>query len=117
MMRNNHKFLKHSLWFITSYLPLYIFLFILNWKAFYEGIFEIKNMVAFMMLLTACIISLLTIYAISKISDGSYFTINSTIHKNDDSLMNYIFTYIVPICSSNITATIENLIVNILLFF
>lgn len=116
------KVAARTLMFISSYFPLYIFLLIIQYKdyknIFFEPLFSnfeniYKTLFIFSMILFI-LISLFSMFLLSK-SHGSNKVKITKINRANDGVMNYIFTYIIPILSFSLNDFGISL-VNFLLF-
>ena len=110
------RFIVKSLMFISSYLPLYILLMILNWNlvvdAYYQNI-SLTGILIIGLLAALMSVSVITLVLFMKISTGNYCRFE-VINRPDDKVISYVFTYIVPILSLDIT-NVSKLVVNLAL--
>lgn len=111
--------LRKLIMFFVSYIPLYIFLMILKWRIPYNLICgktpDMTSVVFYGILLTIFFISICFLVCFKFIDKGNSLTFDK-LHRPDDTVISYIFTYIVPILSL-MSGGLEVFIVNILLFF
>ena len=110
------RFIVKSLMFISSYLPLYLLLIILEWKFVVNIYYQEASKSEFFiigLLATLIIISAITLILFMKIKTGNYCNYNS-INRPDDKVISYVFTYIVPLLSLDI-ANINKIVVNLAL--
>lgn len=104
--------------FITSYLPLYLWLIFSNFNYNNDFFKELKQYWIFFGVLF--ILVCLSIYEIRQLFVGSGSE-NETLPKDmevspeSDSLMNYVITYFTPLISFNLAET-QTVIMNVLLF-
>ena len=92
--------------FISSFLPLYLLFLIINAPILYRIAFgnyittDIIFSVFFFVLILLSVITALIIYFISKTNSNTF--VFDTIDRPGDSVISYIFTYIVPLLSVKI---------------
>ena len=115
------QLLKLSCLFISSYFPLYIFIGIIKYESLLSVFFGEKNFlsqVLFFVLLVLVIISILVAIVIKWRNINSNQRIITHVERDSDSIISYIFTYIIPIMSAFNDTSISNsfLGVNLLLF-
>lgn len=111
-----------TLMFISSYFPLYIFLLIIQYKdyknIFFEPLFanfeNIYKVLFVFSMIVFILISLASMSLLSKSHGSNRLKIKKIKRANDD-VMNYIFTYIIPILSFSLNDFGISL-VNFLLF-
>ena len=110
------RFIVKSLMFISSYLPLYMLLIILDWSLVLDIYYQRASTSTFFivgLLAVLIAISVITLILFIKIETGNYCQYK-IINRPDDKVISYIFTYIVPILSLDIT-NINKIIVNLAL--
>lgn len=115
------QLLKLSCLFISSYFPLYIFIGIIKYESLLSAFFGEKNFlsqVLFFILLVLVIISILVAIVIKWRNINSNQRIITHVERDSNSIISYIFTYIIPIMSAFNDTSISNsfLWVNLLLF-
>lgn len=108
--------------FISSYFPLYVILLILNIENYNNiskliKIFKFQNievsLFVFIIIILICI-SLESIYDL-KNTNASESHSFSNISNSDDSIINYMMTYIIPLLSTDFLSK-KTLIMNVMLF-
>lgn len=104
--------------FITSYLPLYLWLLFSNFnynKEFFKGLKQYWIFFGVLFVLVC-----LSIYEIRQLfvgsgSENETLPTNMEVSPESDSLMNYVITYFTPLISFNLDET-QSVIMNVLLF-
>lgn len=113
-----YRCLIKVLWFISSYLPLYILLLILHpiylSKIQGDDGLNYSAILFIFILVTGIILSILFIILFLTSTDGNTLLCNK-IERPDDKVISYIFTYITPIISVDISR-FSTIIANVLLF-
>lgn len=107
------------LMFLVSYIPLYIFLMILKWEVPY-GVFcgaspDVVTILFYLTLLLFFIISIGWLIFFRFIKNNNSLSFDD-LNRPDDTVISYVFTYIVPILSVT-SGGLEIFLVNLLLFF
>ncbi|WP_085523861.1 hypothetical protein [Tuberibacillus sp. Marseille-P3662] len=100
--------------FISSFSPLYVILLLSNYKAILAGNYVLKEKIYFLTLLSFLVFSLLALLFIlnSKLTTKRFF---SEVSINNNDLISYIATYLVPLLSIDINDN-SSLITNLSLF-
>lgn len=125
-----NKFDKWTL-FLSSFLPLYILIMVQDYKFFFsmskyvlvsfniiEGKIEYINpykWIFFSFIVLLFLLSILIIYRFVFSKSNRQFTISGEFEKTGDSVISYIFTYLVPLLSMDINNG-NSLLINFLLF-
>lgn len=106
--------------FISSYFPLYIFILILKGDVLYRGVINdtfSSASIFFFLLILLLILSLVVVFYVKfkKFRENRKKIL--FVERENDSIMNYIFTYIIPLMSIFYDEnSIQLIFVNILLF-
>lgn len=104
--------------FISSYLPLYIMIIILNASdyrvTFKLGEMDKKVTIAFLILAILIIISIICSFDLVTTKAEGIYNFNK-IEKTGDAIISYIMTYIVPLLSDNFLSP-KVLFVNVVLY-
>lgn len=101
--------------FISSYIPLFVLIIINNWQHLLVNLTS-KISLGVLLLLMAYGISTLLIYFFGK-STAMMVSANEKINKSpNDSLINYLMAYIVPLSTFNICSFFPSVLVNVILF-
>lgn len=113
------KYLARGLMFISSYFPLYIFLLILQFKVYKNIDFsltfkDIYMIIFFSSMIIFIGISFISMYLLYKSTGNKKFKIKD-VKRSNDSVISYIFTYILPILSFSLDDFAISL-VNFLIF-
>lgn len=113
------KYLARGLMFISSYFPLYIFLLILQFKVYknidFSLTFKDSYMIIFFLSMIIFIgISFISMCLLYKSTGNKKFKIKD-VKRSNDSVISYIFTYILPILSFSLDDFAISL-VNFLIF-
>lgn len=109
-----------SILFISSYFPLYIFIMLLKWdvllNAFYENWLSLPAILLYLLIIGIGLSTIVVIYIkLANFKKNTKLLLN--IERDSDSIISYIFTYIIPLLTAfNDEATGEFLLVNSLLF-
>lgn len=113
------KYLARGLMFISSYFPLYIFLLILQFKVYKNIDFSLTFKDSYMIIFFSSMIifigiSFISMYLLYKSTGNKKFKIKD-VKRSNDSVISYIFTYILPILSFSLDDFAISL-VNFLIF-
>ncbi|MFZ7119503.1 MAG: hypothetical protein ACOWWH_00950 [Eubacteriaceae bacterium] len=119
MNKKNYIIMK-ILMFISSYSPLYIMLFILNYDKYNSfkkigKLFEaqdVKTIIFGLLLFLLLLISFYSVIDLKRTNGNEYYNINR-IERPDDTIISYMMTYIVPLLT---TEDLTNKIISINLF-
>lgn len=112
----NKDFFIYTVWFLSSYFPLYIFVLILRWGYFSQHLCEPLCMIILGTMVILFGISFFMIYVIRSLGNGNITRIEGDMEPEDENIMSYTFTYILPLAGSVPNASTELIKVNILLF-
>ena len=117
------EWLVRSIMFVSSYLPLYILLLIYQWESIFNNIFSINLNVmpvgVFIFLLFGIGISFLSVFLLKHVTAGNTCRVQE-VKRPDDKVMDYVFTYILPIVSLSIENPVTvwgNLLLFLLLWY
>ena len=115
------QLLKLSCLFISSYFPLYIFIGIIKYESLLSAFWGAENylsQVLLSILLVLVIISIIVAIVIKGCNINSNQKIITHVERDSDSIISYIFTYIIPITSAfnDISISYSFILVNLLLF-
>lgn len=115
------QLLKLSCLFISSYFPLYIFIGIIKYESLLSAFWGAENylsQVLLSILLVLVIISIIVAIVIKVCNINSNQKMITHVERDSDSIISYIFTYIIPITSAfnDISISYSFILVNLLLF-
>lgn len=110
-------FVVYSMWFLSSYLPLYVFVLILRWSDFQYVTNNAYCATLLGVIIGLILISIFTIVVFAKIETGNNIRLKPELTPADENIMSYAFTYILPLAGAVPSTSIELIVVNILLFF
>lgn len=125
-----NKFDKWRL-FLSSYLPLYILIIIQNYNFFSSMLKNILikfnsisgtikeeplyKWIFFVVIISLSLVSFCTIHRFVILKSNRQFSVTGKYEKTGDSIISYIFTYLVPLLSMDINNG-NSIIINLLLF-
>lgn len=110
------KILVRSMMFISSYSPLYLFLLILQYDNYHKTL-TVGNKFLGLFVAVMFIFILISIYSmyILKVSSGANRLVVGKVKRANDSVISYVFTYIIPVLSFSLDS-VPIILVNLLLF-
>ena len=115
------EYFKLSWLFISSYFPLYIFIGIIKFDIFksirFKSLWD-ESVLLFIILVIFILISVVVVIWIKYKSCNHNYRLITSVERDSDSIISYIFTYIIPIMSAfnDKFITREFVWINILLF-
>lgn len=115
------EYFKLSCLFISSYFPLYIFIGIIKFDIFksirFKNLWD-ESVLLFIILVIFILISVIVVIWIKYKSCNHNYRLITSVERDSDSIISYIFTYIIPIMSAfnDKFITREFVWINILLF-
>lgn len=115
------EFIKLSCLFISSYFPLYIFIVVIKYESILNSFFiedGYLSKLLFFILVFLIIISICVACVIKFTNISSNQRRIISVERDSDSIISYIFTYIIPIMSAfnDTSVSYSFILVNLLLF-
>lgn len=115
------EFIKLSCLFISSYFPLYIFIVVIKYESILNSFFvedSYLSKLLFFILVFLIIISIFVACVIKFTNINSNLRRITSVERDSDSIISYIFTYIIPIMSAfnDTSVSYSFILVNLLLF-